>query len=394
MNWLNYIKHDLSLPSGSESGGEAFGEILETCLRETKKPEVCILAARVATLAVLWDLEVDEAMVEECLLELLRLWKRRGDYLMIIVSCLICVIGTSEKTSLKVLYSILKDEICPIIQEASDKVLAETTGEVIEEDDDNDDDDDEPKPEDYLVELMEAWQACVALIDESSMKEQLKEMTSIFHQLLDHKIDTIRVAAAHCILSIVDLSDRHSDVLGDALNEEMSDICKSLSRVTYDHDFDWGDGVSRKAFEQIVDLIKDKTTVVIVELMTVSASPTRGQNVGGNDFRFYEANANKKGHPVAGYADAAVVEFFHSHLGHHFADLFAISNPHRGRSNHRSYQAMFHILTRHPAARSSAVQIDGLRSYGSGSFSTVRSLIDPSYDRPQRHRKVRVSDYL
>lgn len=386
------MKHDLSIPSGVESGGDVFAEILEVCLLETKKPDICILAARVATIAILWDLDLDEAMVEERLLELLRVWKRRGDYLMTIISCLVCVIGTSEKTSSKVLASILKDEICPIIQAASDKVLDELTGEAVEGDASSSDSDADPEPEDYLIELMETWQACFALINVDAMKEQVKEMTSVFHQLLDHKIDAVRVAAAHCILSLVDLCDRYEEDLGHVMDDEMADIVKSLSRVAYDNDFDWGSGDSRKTFEQVAELIKEKTTVVTVELMTVTANPIRNHQIGGNDFRFYEANASKKGHPVAGYADAAVVEFFHSHLGHHFADLFAINNPHNRRSNDRSYQAMFRVLTRHPASRNAALQIDGLRSYGTGSFSSGISLLGD--ERRRRTRKVRVSDYL
>jgi len=394
LNWLTFIKNDMSLPSGNESGGEEFGEILEFCLRETKRPDICILAARVATLAVLWDLDVDESVVEECLLELLRVWKRRGDYLMTLLACLVCVVVTSDKTSSKVILSLLKDEICPIIEEASDKVVAEMTGEVVDEEDSDSDSDAEPLPGDYLIELMEAWQACVAVISEDGMKEQVKEMTSVFHQLLDHSVDAVRVAAAHCILSIVDLCERHHEIVGESMEEEMADIVKTLARVTYSNDFDWGDGNSRKTFEQVGELIKDKSTVVTVELMSVTANPVRGHNVTGNTYRFYEANANKRGHPVAGYADAAVVEFFHSHLGHHFADLFSINNPHKYRNNDRAYHAMFKILTRHPASKNAALHIEGLRSYGAGSFSPGRFLVDPGYERPRKHKPVRVSDYL
>jgi PAS domain-containing protein len=394
LNWLEYIKNDLSTPSGEEAGSETFNEILELCLSEPKKADISLLAARVATLSVLWDIGLDQVMVEEKLMAMLRQWKHRGDHYTVILSCLICTLTTGENIPYKVLEALLKSDICPIIHAEADKVLAVMSGEVVGDDSENGTDDDgEPSLGDYLIEFMEAWQACVVLLEEKQVEEQLKEMMSSFATILDHSSDLIRISAAHCLLSIADLSDRY-DI---DLSSEFVDIDKAMSRIVYDHSFEWtsSEGKSRKAFEQLAELIKSKETVVTVELLVVSGAPSRSTEVKGADFRHYAANANKKGHPVAGYADAALVEYFHSHLGHHFADLFSINNYHKYRSNSRAYEAMFSILSRHPASQSAALQIDSVRSYGAGSFTPGRNFIDRSYGSGKsRHRKVRVSDYL
>lgn len=389
LNWLEHMKSELASPS-SDIRGSLFEEILEFCLNSTKKADIAILSARVATLATLWGAYHNDGLLEEKLIAMLHQWKGRGDYFTTILACLICVVATSETVPHKVVETLLKNYVAPVIHEESDLVAARLCGEEVEEV--NQSDEDEPVLADYLVEFMEAWQACITLLDEESAKVHMKAAMSSFVQLLEHEVDAIRLGAAHCLLSIADLSDRYEV----NIDEELSEVEKTISRVAHDHDIDWsGDGTSRKTFEAIGELLKAKETVVTVDLVTVTGAPARGSRETDADFRHYAANFNRKGHPVAGYADASLIQYFHSHLGHHFADLFTIKDIHRYRNNERTYNAMLRILIRHPASRSGATHIEALRSHGASSFNPVRSNnYGRSYDNPRRHRKVRVSDFL
>lgn len=367
-------------------------QILEFCLGQTKNTLIFPAAAKLATLSVLWSLgSLDEAVIEKQLFTILRQWKGRGKYETLILSCLVCILGTAESVETKVIEGLMKDEIVPIIRAAAEEVLAEQSGEIAENDknDAAEDDDDFGGPtKDYLIEFLESWQACMALMTKEQATARIKDDIGDFLQLLDHSVDSIRVSVAHCLLTIVDLAERYQvDV-----EEEMKDVCKTMSRVIYDLGFDWGDGSSRKAFEQLLDLIQNAQTVVTVDLMTVSANPTRGQQSSAADYRFYEANANKKGHPVAGYADAALINFFHAHLADRFADLFSVKDIHSQRSNRRTFAALQTILTRHPASRSAAIHVDSLRSFGAGSFTPGRSFT--GRDDRSRNAKIRVADFI
>jgi len=285
----------------------------------------------------------------------------------------------------------MKEYVVPVINSEGDRLAAKMSGEV--EENDSDATDDEPTLADYIVEFLEAWQVCVALVQKPVAVEMMKDIIASFISLFDHESDVVRIASAQCILTIVDLAERYD--AEERFEDDFVEAEKTISRVVYDHDVEWSDeGKSRKALQTMGELIKDRVTVVTVELITISGAPSRLNSIKASDFRHFEANTNRKGHPVAGYADAAIIQYFASHLGHHFADLFAVINIHRSRFNDRTYLAMYYFLTRHPASRSAAVQIDSIHSYGNGSFSASRGYINHDAGYQKRHRKVRLADYL
>lgn len=393
MHWLEYIKGELALPASKENGGAVFEEILELCLSSVKKADMSILAARVGTLSVLWGINVSESMVESRLMALVSQWKTRGDRLSFFLSCVICLLATSDKTQEKVVESLMKEYVVPVINGEADRVMAKMSGEVVEEEE-SDVSDDAPSVDEYIVEFLEAWQVCVALVEKAVAVEMMKDIISSLIGLFDHEADVVRIGASQCVLTIVDLAERYD--VEERFEEDFVEAEKTISRVAYDHDVEWSgeEGKTRKAFEAMGELIKERISVVTVDLVTISGAPSRYSTVKGSDFRHYEANANRKGHPVAGYADAAIIQYFASHLGHHFTDLFSVHNIHQHRRNNRTYNAMHYFLTRHPASRSAATHIDAIHQYGDGTFVASRGYLNALESRRRRHRKVRVADYL
>lgn len=393
LNWLKFVHDDLTVPSGTETGGPEFLEVLEACLAETKKPEIAIMAARVATLALMWGIDIDEQHVENSILTLLHQYNHRGDHFTMLLSCLIVLLTSSEKPQGKVLDLLLKTDICPTLNAEADKITAKMSGEPEKETETANEE--EPALADYLIEFMEAWQAVVASLDDKAVLEgHLKDGAVTFVQLLQHDVDAIRIAAAQCLLSIADLAGRN-DV---DVSSELADAAKTIGRVAHDRDFDWpASGESRKTFESLGEWLAEGTSgdyLVAVEMLPLSAGPTRGQMHSHNDRRFFEANRNKKGHPIAGFADAAVLEFFNDHLGHNFADLFAIHSAHKNRDNERAFRTMRSVVGRHPAAKNQSLQVDSIRQYGYGTAYRSRSFLAISHDRKGGNRRVRVSDYL
>lgn len=390
MNWLKYIHDDLAVPSGLETGDAAFEEILEFCLREIKKPDESIMAARVAVLALLWGAPINEGLVQEQILANLHANKHRGDHFTILLACVILLLASAETVQNKSLDILIKNYINPTLEAEADKITAKLSGEEVVESDVSDDD--APALNDYLIEFLESWQAAVgSLDDEALVSAHLKESTTTFLQLLHHDIEAIRIAAGHCLITVGDLADRF-DV---ALEEEFSEASKTIARIAHDRDYEWHqEGTSRKAFEAIGEILAAKDYLVAVDLLPMSAGPTRDRTMGNNERRFFEANHNKKGFPIAGYADAAVLEFFNDHLGHNFADLFALRSPHTHRDNQRAFNTMRRAVTRHPGARSQSLHVDSVRHYGYSTGWRSRSFIDPSWEKKGRHRKVRVADYL
>lgn len=394
MNWLKYVHDDLGVPSGVETGGAEFVEVLEACLAETKKPEIAILAARVATLALMWGLKVDEHHVETRLLALLQQYKHRGDYYTMVLSCLLVLLASSERPQHKALSLLLKSDIEPVLQAEAEKVTAKQSGEV-EKEETIQSSDDEPALSDFLIEFLEAWQTAVACLEDKALvTAHLKDDASVFVQLLHHDVDAIRIAAAHCLLTISDLAARNDvDVAAD-----LQEAIKTIGRVAHDRDYEWPqDGRSRKTFEALGEWLASdeaKEPLVAVDLLPLSAGPTRDKVHSHNDRRFFEANRNKKGHPIAGYADAAVLEFFNDHLGHNFADLFAVFSSHKHRDNERAFRTMRTVVGRHPGSKNQALHVDSVREYGYGTAYRSRSFIEVSHDRKGAHKRVRVSDYL
>jgi hypothetical protein len=196
---------DLGLPDGSQTGGDVFMEVLELCLSQSKNSSVFIPACKVATLSVLWSMDVKESIIESALFELLNKWKnKKPEYTTLIIACLICIITTSDNVSQKMIETLLKDDICPIIHQEAAKVEAERSGGEVEQGDDGD----QYQEGDFLIEYLEAWQACFPFLDSTQTQAQIKDMLSSFALLLDHSNDAVRIAVAHCILSVVDLADR------------------------------------------------------------------------------------------------------------------------------------------------------------------------------------------
>ena len=363
-------------------------EILDVCLQSAKKPDVSVMAARVAVLASLWGADLGNLKVEDAILKLLQANNHRGDHFTVLLSCLVILLATDAQPQDKPLDILIKTHIIPTIQSEADKVTAKQAGEEVVET--NQADDDAPALSDYLIEFLESWQASVGSLDDTALIEShLKDAASAFLQLLHHDIEAIRIAAAHCLLTVADLADRYDFDFA----EEISEATKSIARIAHDPDYEWSqEGTSRKAFESIGEIIAEGQFLVALDLVTLSAAPNGHQNVSGHDRAHFEANRNRKGHPITGYTDAAVLEFFNDHLGHNFADLFSIHNPHRRRDNDRAFQAMRHALLRHPGATSQSLHVDSVRQYGYNSHWRSRSFLD-DWGR-KGHRKVRVADYL
>jgi len=492
MNWLEYIKKDIGLPKGRISGGEIYEEILEFCLSQAKNVPLLMSASRVATLSVLWSMDVDGQRLESMLNSLLNRWKSKERVETLLLACVICLIGTEENVPSKLVEGLLREHVKPKIHAEAERILAEQSGEIEGEHvvssgggggggggrsgsggvgnvfvpmgstsrsrnaaaeepqsatsggssgrstssrsarrgeeyggafggngtdvgsgggggggssssysssstDGGDSDGDDSST--YLIEYLESWQACISLIiDQSSdrVKAEIKDMFDDLLILLDHSNDSVRVTVADCLLLVVDAAERN-DVDVDAGGDiDINEAVKTMSRIAHDPEMDWGDGTSRKSFEFVTSLIKERDVAVLLDLITISGAPSKGASTSQADFRHIVANSNRKGHPVTGFADACLISYFHSHLGAHFADLFSLSDLHSNRSNSRTFGALKHILSRHPSSKSAAVHIEGLRTFGSsGPYRPGRYFLsDSSYPSSRRHRKVRVADYI
>lgn len=386
-NWLIFVLRDMMTPKGMVGGGENFDEILMQLLADKKNPKNYVKACEVATLATLWGMELKVKEVEDAMYDLLCSDRHQNQYGLQILNSLLMLLLTESPIPTTLIEGIMKSDIAPKIHHYADRLTEKLHGHTIPNEYADFDETVVGNPDNLLLNYLAAFQACIANMSEESTIFYIKDLITSLIVLLDHPTDLLRIQAAHAMLSVVDMAERcHLDI-----SHHHQEAVKAMKRIIANHDVDWGNGDSRKVFEQLAEMIETNDVVVIVEKVILSATPHKGQKMSAEDVLFYKAHSTKKGHPVSGYADAAVIDFFHSYLGETFNEFFNSDKEVGQRNNSRTIKALYDIASRHPAAKASAEHMANHREYGTSVYLPKSSEFEP---RSRQGKKVNVADYI